>query len=503
MEKRRSAVRLLLGLGLIAASACAAAQGCKPALEGTRLESTRFVLVFKKEPIQVGKHFALEVAACAKPGNPQPETLSVNATMPEHGHGMNYVPSVTKLGPGHWRAEGLMFHMQGKWELVFELRSKDISDVLRSSFDLSQIPGIAFTEEEKRKIVAHGPWPPKRIADPSNRVSGKPAAIALGERFFYEPRLSGTGSVLCATCHVPFRGFQDARKRGFGLEEGERNTPSIVNVRFERWFGWDGANDSLWAQSVRPLLDPREMRSSATQVASFVRGNRSFALGYREVFNKNPEEEADETLLVNVGKALAAFQETLVSGRTPFDDFRDALERGDQAAMARYPASAQRGLRIFVGEGRCNLCHFGPQFTNGEFADTGVSFFVSSNKVDQGRYGGIKKLKENPLNLLGAFNDDPSRSTATSTSHVELQHRNFGEFRVPGLRNVAGTAPYLHDGSLATLRDVVLFYSNLDEERLHADGAKILRPLSLSPGEVEDLVVFLESLSDSPRDAAR
>jgi cytochrome c peroxidase len=384
---------------------------------------------------------------------------------------------------------------------VFELRAQDISDVLRSSFDLSRASGVEFTEEEKRKILSHGPWPPKRIADPSNRVSGKPAAIALGERFFYEPRLSGTGSVLCATCHVPFRGFQDARRRGFGLEEGDRNTPSILNVRFERWFGWDGANDSLWAQSVRPLLDPREMRSSAAHVAAFVRGNASFSGDYEKTFGRKANDEKDEALLVNVGKALAAFQETLVSGRTPFDDFRDALERGDGAAMARYPDAAKRGLRIFVGEGRCNLCHFGPQFTNGEFADTGVPFFASKGKVDQGRYGGIKKLKDNPLNLLGAFNDDAARSTATGTSHVELQHRNFGEFRVPGLRNVAGTAPYMHDGSLATLRDVVLFYSNLNEERLHADGAKILRPLELSPDEVEDLLAFLQSLSETHRDA--
>ena len=504
MEKRRQTVRLLLGLAVglaaIAAPACAAAQACKPALEGTNLESRRFVLVFKKELIQVGKHFALEIAACAKPGNPEPETLSVNATMPEHGHGMNYAPTVKKIGPGHWRAEGLMFHMEGKWELVFELRAKGSSDVLRSSFELSQAPGIAFTEEEKRKILSHGPWPPQRVPDPSNRVSGRLEAVALGERLFYEPRLSGTGSVLCATCHVPFRGFQDGRARGFGLEEGDRNTPTLLNVRFERWFGWDGANDSLWAQSVRPLLDPREMRSSPAHVAAFVRGDRWFAAGYEKSFGRKAGNETDEALLVNVGKALAAFQETLVSGRTPFDDFRDALERGDATAMAAYPPAAQRGLRIFVGAGRCNLCHFGPQFTNGEFADTGVGFFIEKSKVDQGRYGGIKKLKDNPLNLLGAFNDDPSRSTATSTSHVELQHRNFGEFRVPGLRNVARTAPYMHNGSLATLRDVVLFYSNLNEERLHADGAKILRPLKLSEEEVRDLTAFLESLSEPLRE---
>jgi cytochrome c peroxidase len=114
--------------------------------------------------------------------------------------------------------------------------------------------------------------------------------------------------------------------------------------------------------------------------------------------------------------------------------------------------------------------------------------------VDAGRQAGIKKLKESPFNLLGRHNDDAAQTTATGTRHVELQHRNFGEFRVPGLRNVALTAPYMHNGSLATLRDVVRHYSELNEERLHADGERILRPLRLSEQEISDLVAFLESL---------
>jgi cytochrome c peroxidase len=275
-----------------------------------------------------------------------------------------------------------------------------------------------FEPEEIRKILLHGPWPPPLRADPSNRVSSQPAAIKLGERLFFEPRLSGTGSVLCATCHVPFRGFHDARARAFGLEQVERNTPSLLNVRFNRWFGWDGAQDSLWAQSIRPLLEPREMRATPAHVAGVVR--RNYSSEYHAVFGPSPA--SDEEILVDVGKALAAFQETLVTGRTPFDDFRDALERGDDAA-AGYPLAALRGLRIFVGKGNCSACHSGPQFTNGGFADSGV------------------------------------------------------HFRVPGLRNVARTAPYMHDGSLATLREVVRFHSALNES------------------EVEDLVAFLESLT--------
>jgi cytochrome c peroxidase len=481
MEERRRA----LWFALAAALVCKSAAACVPALEGTRLESARYALAYRASP-EIGKFFALEVAVCAKPGNPAPESVKVDAHMPEHRHGMNYAPTLEPLGPNRWRAEGLMLHMPGKWQFVFEIRAGGASDRLTHDFRLSE-----FSEEERRRILSHGPWPPAPARDPSNRVSGKPAAIALGEKLFFEPRLSGTGSVLCATCHAPFRAFQDGRARGFGLEEVDRNTPSVINARFHRWFGWDGAHDSLWSQSVRPLLDPREMNASAAHVADVIR--KIFSKDYEAAFGRIVPA-ADEPVLVDVGKALAAFQETLVSARTPFDEFRDALEKD---LPSRYPEAARRGLKIFIGRGNCSVCHVGPHFTNGEFADVGMKFFVAPGRVDGGRHAGIRKLKASPLNLLGRYNDDAVRSTATGTRHVELQHRNFGEFRVPGLRNVARTAPYMHDGSLATLSDVVRHYSELSEERLHADGERILRPLRLAQGEADDLVAFLESLTDS------
>jgi cytochrome c peroxidase len=485
MEERRNRVWFAL-----AAALSFPAWACDPGLEGTRLESARYVLVYKTQAIAVAEHFALEIAACAKPGHPEPDSLKVDAHMPEHRHGMNYAPAVKAMAPGRWRAEGLMLHMPGRWELVFELRAGGLTDRLAHARVLSGL--LDFSGEERTRILSHGPWPPALAADPSNRVSGEPEAIALGEKLFFEPRLSGPGSVLCATCHAPFRAFQDGRPRGFGLKEGERNTLSVLDARFHRWFGWDGAQDSLWAQSIRPLLDPREMDASPAHVAGVVR--KLFASQYEKAFAR-PVPAGDEEVLVDAAKALAAFQETLVSRRTPFDDFRDALAKGDAQAAGHYPLSAQRGLRIFVGKGNCSVCHFGPQFTNGEFADTGVPFFAAPGRVDAGRHAAIARLRQSPYNLLGRYNDDAARSTAAGTRHVEAQHRNFGEFRVPGLRSVALTAPYMHNGSLPTLRDVVKFYSELNEERLHADGEKLLRPLHLSREEAEDLVAFLESLS--------
>jgi cytochrome c peroxidase len=275
----------------------------------------------------------------------------------------------------------------------------------------------AFPQEEERmRILAHGPWPPEVRKDLRNSVSGKTAAIAFGEKLFFEPSLSGTGSVLCATCHVPYRRFQDSRQRAFGLQETERNTPTLLDVAFYPRFGWEGARDTLWSQSIRPLLEPREMRSSAGHVATYVRTRA--AKNYEKAFGRPPPDD-DEQILLDVGKALAAFQETLVSRRTPFDKYRDALARDDAAAMRAYPAPAQRGLRIFVG--RCGACHAGPTFSSGAIVR------------------GI---------------------------------------RIPALRNVAATAPYMHDGRTASLREAVQH-----------------EPPPLSAQEIGDLVAFLESLS--------
>lgn len=354
---------------------------------------------------------------------------------------------------------------------------------------------LDFSAGEIRRILRHGPWPAEWSPDPSNRVSGKPAAVELGERLFFEPRLSGDGSISCATCHVPERAWQDGRMTGAGLERVDRNTPSVLNVRLNRWFGWGGANDNLWSQSIRPLLDPREMDSGAARIARLMREDPDWRRGYEHAFGKPPPKD-DEAILVDVGKALAAFQEALVTGRTPFDDFRDALARDDREAAARYPLSAQRGLRIFIGRGNCSVCHFGPSFTNGEFADVGIPFFIERGKVDPGRHAGIGNLKRSRFNLLGPYNDDPQRRTAAGTRHVAMQHRNFGEFRVPSLRNVAHTAPYMHNGRLAHLRDVVKHYAEIDLDRLHSDGERILQPLDLSERETNDLIAFLESLTE-------
>lgn len=351
---------------------------------------------------------------------------------------------------------------------------------------------LDWSPEEVRAVGSHGPWPPAPVRDPSNRVSGNPAAVALGQHLFEEPRLSSSRQVTCGECHQPGRDWRDGRARGFGTVELDRRTPSLWNVGYQHWFGWDGAADSLWMQSVRPLLDAREMASSAPAVAKLLREDKALACGYERAFGERPGAD-DEKLLVDAAKALAAFQQTLVTPRTPFDDFRDALVAGDKATAQRYPAEAQRGLKLFL-RSNCETCHFGPLFTNGEFGDTGVPFFVRPGEVDSGRHGGLQRLKASRFNRLGRYSDDPSGAVATRTRHVEAQHRNFGEFRVPGLRQVGRTGPYMHDGSLATLEEVVKHYSTVRPDRLHSDGVPLVRPLGLTMQESADLVAFLRTL---------
>jgi len=354
---------------------------------------------------------------------------------------------------------------------------------------------LDFTPGERAVIASMGPWPPPASSDPANRWLARPAAAAYGQRLFFDKSLSADGTVSCASCHEPRRAFQDGRRVSEARGAGLRNTPSLLDVADRRWFGWDGAHDSLWAASLAPLVDLREMASRVDQLAGQVRGDPARRAAHRAVFGEVPDD--DMALAVQLAKALASYQARLRSARTSFDRFRDALVRGDLRAAARYPLPAQRGLRLFVGEGRCHVCHTGPAFTNDEFADVGVPFFVQGG-VDAGRHGGLMRLAGSPMNRLGPFSDAAPAvdERAVLTRQLKVEPRHFGEFRVPSLRQVTRTAPYMHDGSLATLEDVVRHYDQLDEERLHADGERILRRLNLRPGEAADLAAFLRTLGD-------
>lgn len=288
---------------------------------------------------------------------------------------------------------------------------------------------LAFTAEEQRQILSHGPWPPAPARDAGNAQAGRPAAMALGQALFFEPRLSGKANTSCASCHLPARAFTDGRPRALGQAPLERNTPSLWNAVHERWYGWDGAADNLWSQAIRPLLDEREMASSATHLAATIGTDAQLACRYRQVFGADAADA--QRTLVNVAKALGAFTGSLVSGRSAFDAFRDALQRGDRRAAARYPLAAQRGLRLFVGRGQCQVCHAGPMFSNGEFGDTGLPFFIRPGVVDPGRHGGIAALRASPYTLLSVWSDASDEAPASRRATYWRSRATLASSRCP------------------------------------------------------------------------
>lgn len=350
---------------------------------------------------------------------------------------------------------------------------------------------LRFDPATLAQVIALGPWPPAAAHDASNRVSGQPRAIAFGEVLFHSARLSSVGGLRCASCHEPWRGFTDGRALGLGAAPGARNTLSLHNVGQQRWFGWDGANDSLWAQSIRPLLDPREMGVDAAHVGALVRGDAALARLYAQAFGAAPAAGNDEALLVDIGKALAAYEETIVTPRTPFDAFRDALERGDgDAAAARYPRDAQRGLALFVGRGRCIACHTGAGFRDGLFHRSRIVSTLADGTPDTGRAAGIKHLAASRYTRLGRFNDAPADPSARALESAPGDAGAVNDFRTPGLREVALTGPYMHDGSVVSLCEAMRPHAALAGDIGSGEAAP-----ELSSAERRDLVAFLLTLS--------
>ncbi|WP_170476492.1 cytochrome-c peroxidase [Ruegeria arenilitoris] len=366
---------------------------------------------------------------------------------------------------------------------------------------LLAMPGTAHAEvllsrNEIQQTLSFGPWPPSFQADPSNRVSNNPRAIALGAALFSDPILSVDGAFACASCHDPEQAFTTSEPRAVGRVLLDRNTPTLKNLAGLRWYGWAGKSDSLWAASLHPIIEKREMAHSKESLKDAIVAS-PYINDFEAIFGDTQNQGAD-LVLVNIAKTLSSYLETLTTERSQFDDFRDALERGDMAAASNYPDAAQRGLQLFLGRGNCSLCHNGLRFSNNEFHDAGVPYFLSETEVDEGRFGGLNFLLSSAYTLDGDWSDDPAKQGAWAVRSIRRSHSDFGTFRTPSLRDVAETAPYMHDGSLNDLEAVVRHYNEIDVERLHADGEAILSELNLSEQEVSDLVAFLETLSSSP-----
>lgn len=276
--------------------------------------------------------------------------------------------------------------------------------------------------------------------------------ILLGKTLFFDPILSADRKISCASCHKPEFAFADttAFSKGINGLLTSRNTPSAMNVADRPYLFWDGRSPTLEDQVLHPIANPSEMGFNVGKVIKRLESSAFYVQSFQMIYNQKPTAEL-------LGKAIAAFERSLETGDTPFDRFL----RGDSTAVSQ---SAMRGRKLFIGKANCFDCHFSPDFTGDEFKNIGL--FNGKEFNDSGRYKVSKNLAD------------------------------IGAFKVPGLRNVALTAPYMHNGTFASLRQVVEYYNNPSVFVQNAIGTdELIKPLQLTEQEKSDLVAFLESLT--------
>jgi cytochrome c peroxidase len=275
------------------------------------------------------------------------------------------------------------------------------------------------------------------------------ARVALGRRLFFDPILSADGTVACATCHRPDHGFAspEARPQGVGNRVAPRNAPTLFNRAYGKAFFWDGRAASLEEQALEPIANPAEMGSSVADAVARLRADAAYKARFAAAFD-------DGVTAANLGKALAGFERVLLRGDSPIDRFR---QRGERDAMT---AAERHGLWLYESKGQCWRCHSGPNFTDEGFHNTGVGW--GRSPPDLGRHA------------------------------VTGKDADRGKFKTPTLRGVGLTAPYMHDGSLRSLEEVVEFYDRGGGANPNLDPA--VRPLGLTGDERRDLVAFLKAL---------
>ena len=334
--------------------------------------------------------------------------------------------------------------------------------------------------------------------DASNAVADNVDAAVLGAKLFFDTRLSANGEVACATCHQPDRQFTDGLQKGRGIGDSKRNTPSIVSVAYSPWLYWDGRRDSLWSQALSPLEDPYESLFGAAPDFSDAGRFPPAAAPAADPTLAEPwhamsadDRHAVNTVYANIGKAIAAYERTLLPTPTRFDAYVGAVLDDDrQRQNALFNKNEILGLQLFIGAARCTECHNGPLLTNHEFHNTGILAF-SGELPDRGRTDGVREVLADPFNCLGDYSDDPDRNCA-ELQFVRRGPELLGALRTPSLRNVSATGPYMHKGQLATLTDVLDHYNRAPDAMIGHNEAK---PLRLSRPQLARLEAFLETLA--------
>ncbi|MBI4666201.1 MAG: cytochrome-c peroxidase [Nitrospinae bacterium] len=312
--------------------------------------------------------------------------------------------------------------------------------------------------------------------------------VALGEKLYNDTRLSKDGTVGCVTCHSPKKGFADGKRvsEGVGKQTGARNAPTSANAAYNKLQFWDGRAGSLEEQSKGPLINPVEHGlANHGELLKIVRKDPAYVKAFKESFGVAGEK----ITIDHVAMAIASFERTLVFGNSPFDRYYFG---GEKTAV---PDDVKKGFEIFNGKGRCQTCHAISEkfalFTDNDFHNIGVGFSKISPKLKEKTQAFKEwKGKGGSLDVEAITNEEVSELGRFA---VTLENRHIGAFKTPTLRNVALTAPYMHDGGTATLEEVVEFYDRGGEPNRFLDGG--MRPLGLTSEEKRQLVEFLRSLT--------
>lgn len=298
------------------------------------------------------------------------------------------------------------------------------------------------------------------------------ARIELGQMLFFDRRLSGDGTMSCAVCHIPDQAFADGRdiSGAYPTNKHWRNTPSLLNAAYLQIFFWDGRSDSLIDQARGPLEAPFEMNSNLV----FISAKLAEIPEYHDLFQAAFDTEVKPDLIL---EALAAFEQTLTINDSPFDHYL----AGEKEALNE---QAKAGLKIFFGSGGCSQCHSGPLLSDQQYYNLGVAETESLRTDPQHRSTRRYQLASMGLPMQ---DKDPGRY------RISKNTAEMGAFRTPPLRQVAQTGPYMHNGSIKTLAEVVAFLSKGGGEDAHK--TPLLKELHFTNREQAALVAFLESLS--------
>ena len=341
--------------------------------------------------------------------------------------------------------------------------------------------------------------------DPTNKYADDPRAAEFGHRLFFDRRLSSNGKVACATCHKPELGFTDGKKLAQGVGTTDRNAPTVVGAAYNNWFFWDGRKDSLWAQAIASMENPVEHNMTRDKIVDVIRKNRAHAKRYRAIFGELPgKDDADGVTraVVNVAKSIAAYERQIRPGVSRFDRFAAAVVDGrDPPPSARFTLDEELGLRSFlrVHQSQCLRCHNGPLFTNGTFHNIATQDRLAFDN-EQGRMRGVEKVVADEFNCRSKWSD------ASKEACVELDFARRGDkallgaFKTPSLRNVSKTGPFMHNGKIANLDDVMWHYRTTRGGPL---GQSALESATLTGIEFDQMRAFLGTLDAKPDAPAR